>query len=315
MGESERYQDYHHLRARRRPLAGADNNALMALIAMMGTGFLLLLALQVSFYFSQKTYADFYVAVVRWLELPSDLTTLSERPWTLLTHLFTVTGSQVLSLLGNLLWLWGFGYLWQDLSGNDKLIPVFLYGGLAGALFFIGAHYALPSMAALRGSTVLLGAHSGVLAIAAAVTTLEPGYRIFRHIRNGMPIWVLLTMYLVIDFAAVMSANPAFALSHLGGALAGYLFVVLLRKGYDGSRWMNNAYLSLMRLFRPKESRSEPVRQRMFYNTGEKEPFVKRPSTHQQRIDEILDKINDKGIQYLTDEERDILRRAAEEGE
>jgi len=32
----------------------------------------------------------------------------------------------------------------------------------------------------------------------------------------------------------------------------------------------------------------------------------------QQRIDEILDKINQKGYQKLTEEERDMLRRASE---
>jgi hypothetical protein len=33
----------------------------------------------------------------------------------------------------------------------------------------------------------------------------------------------------------------------------------------------------------------------------------------QQRIDEILDKINQQGYRFLTDEEKDILKRAADE--
>jgi hypothetical protein len=34
----------------------------------------------------------------------------------------------------------------------------------------------------------------------------------------------------------------------------------------------------------------------------------------QQKVDEILDKINQKGYGRLTDEEKDLLRRASEEG-
>ena len=41
------------------------------------------------------------------------------------------------NMLGNLLWIAAFGYILQDLAGNSKLIPLFIYGGLAGALFFI----------------------------------------------------------------------------------------------------------------------------------------------------------------------------------
>jgi len=33
----------------------------------------------------------------------------------------------------------------------------------------------------------------------------------------------------------------------------------------------------------------------------------------QQRIDEILDKINQKGYHFLTDEEKELLKRASEE--
>jgi uncharacterized protein YcgL (UPF0745 family) len=39
------------------------------------------------------------------------------------------------------------------------------------------------------------------------------------------------------------------------------------------------------------------------------------PNITSKRIDEILDKINQQGYHLLTDEEKDILRRAAEEGD
>ena len=51
----------------------------------------------------------------------------------------------------------------------------------------------------------------------------------------------------------------------------------------------------------------------MFYNTGNRSPYSKQSIITQQRVDEILDKINNKGYQFLTDEEKQILKKAAEE--
>ena len=50
----------------------------------------------------------------------------------------------------------------------------------------------------------------------------------------------------------------------------------------------------------------------MFYKTGNQKPFVKRSIVTQQRIDEILDKINQKGYHLLSEEEKSILKRAGE---
>ena len=56
--------------------------------------------------------------------LPADMGTYVTRPWTLLTHMFVHDTSNVWHILGNMLWLWAFGYILQDLTGNRKLIPI-----------------------------------------------------------------------------------------------------------------------------------------------------------------------------------------------
>ena len=53
-------------------------------------------------------------------------------------------------------------------------------------------------------------------------------------------------------------------------------------------------------------------KEKVFYHTGGQKPFVKRPVITQQRIDEILDKINQKGFNHLSDEEKSILEKASE---
>lgn len=314
MGEADRYQEYK--KPKSRLSLGDDGNALVALFTINVIFFVLMMVIQVGYYYSQRTTADYNNEIVRWFSLPANFTSLSEKPWTIVIYMFSDTGTMdgIIRLVSNMIWLWPFGYLLQGMAGNDKLIPVYIYGGIVGGLFFILAHYALPPLKPIRESAALLGANTGVLAVAMATTTLSPNHRFFTRIRNGIPIWVLMGVYILIDFASIASDGAAYSIAHLGAILAGFLFVVLLRKGKDGSIWMNNFYSWIMNLFNPyKKPSREKTREKVFYETGNRKPFNKTAHITQQRIDEILDKINQKGYHFLTEEEKNILKKAADD--
>ncbi len=67
-------------------------------------------------------------------------------------------------------------------------------------------------------------------------------------------------------------------------------------------------------MFNPERKRKpeKTIKEKVFYKTGTTKPFIKKSLVTQQRIDEILDKINQKGYASLTEEEKSILKRAAE---
>jgi hypothetical protein len=158
----------------------------------------------------------------------------------------------------------------------------------------------------------MYGGSAGIMAIAVATTTLSPDYRLFRMLNGGIPLWILTVLFVIIDFSG--SNGTAHDLAHLGGGAIGFLFVLSLRKGYDWSGWMNQLYNWFVNLFNPDKpvQRQEQVKEKVFYNTRGQKPFVKRPVITQERIDEILDKINQKGYNHLTDEEKSILKKARE---
>ncbi|MFN0083690.1 MAG: rhomboid family intramembrane serine protease [Ferruginibacter sp.] len=315
MGETDRnHRNERRQRQRSRFTLGADSNALMALFAINVVFFLILMVIQVGVFVGEKTPEFFYTHIVQWFELPAGLSRLSERPWTILTYMFTETGGGIIRGITNMIWLWAFGYILQQMAGNDKIIPIYIYGGLAGAFFFITAHYLLPPLAAARDGAGLLGANAGVMAVAMATTALEPNYRFFTQIRNGIPIWVLMTIYILIDFAGVAGFSAAYSMSHLGGAAAGFLFIIFLKRGKDGSVWMNRLYTKFITLFEPKKI-TTPPKDDIFYNSGNRKPFTKTTNVTQKRVDEILDKINQKGYRFLTDEEKDFLKKAADNEE
>ncbi|MEO9023052.1 MAG: rhomboid family intramembrane serine protease [Ginsengibacter sp.] len=306
MSESERYMD----RRLKKITIGADNNALIALIAINALIFVSFGLIQVIYYITQSSTSAFQYEILRWFILPAKLSTLATLPWTVLTYMFVHIG--VIYTLINMLWLWVFGQILQDLSGNSKIFAVYIYGGIAGAIVFVATSYAFPQLKNEIEYSFMLGGNASILAIAVATTTLSPDYRLFKMLNGGIPLWILTALYVVIDFAG--SGGTADHLAHLAGGLAGFLFIVFLRKGYDSSLWMGRCYEWFMTLFDPDKPnpRREKVKERVFYRTDGRKPFVKHPVITQQRIDEILDKINQKGFEHLTDEEKAILKKARE---
>ncbi|MEO6639244.1 MAG: rhomboid family intramembrane serine protease [Ginsengibacter sp.] len=309
MGESERYID----RRFKKISLGADSNSLVALISINAIGFILLGLIQVIYHVIQSSTYIFTIDVLPWFVMPAKLGALAKVPWTFLVYMFVHT--DIIFTFTNLLWLWVFGKILQDIAGNDKVIPVYLYGGVAGAVFFIATEYAIPQLRTGIDSATLQGASASIMAVAIAATTIAPDYRFFRMLNGGIPIWVITILFVIVDFAGIGQGGASYHLAHIAGGVAGFVFVSLLRKGYDLSAWMNKSYDWFINLFNPDKKvapQHASVKEKLFYKTGTQKPFVKRSIVTQQRIDEILDKINQKGYNLLSEEEKNILKRASE---
>jgi membrane associated rhomboid family serine protease len=306
MGESDRYID----RSFKKITLGDDNNALMMLVGMNALIFISFGIIQILYYLTQSTTTAFHYEILRWFIVPAKLSSLAVLPWTIFTYMFVHVG--VIYTVITLVWLWVFGSILQDLSGNSKIIPLYIYGGIAGAVVFVAANYFIPSLRDQVEYSFMLGGNAGIMAIAVATTTLSPDYRLFKMLNGGIPLWILTLLYIVIDIAG--SHNMGEQLAHLGGGLIGFLFIVSLKKGYDWSLWMHKLYNWFLNLFTPDKpiAEREKIKEKVFYNTGATKPFVKRPVVTQQRIDEILDKINQKGFSHLSEEEKTILKKAGE---
>ncbi len=306
MGESERYLGKNF----KRMTIGDDNNALMALIGINAMIFISLGMIEVIYYMTSSTNAAFQYQIMRCFIVPAKLQSLVFIPWTLLSYMFVHTG--ILYMLVTMLWLWVFGSIFQTVSDNNKTIPLYIYGGFGGAIIFIGVSYLIPSIHDGIAYSTMFGANASIMAIAIAATTLTPNYRLFQQLNGGIPLWILTLLYIIIDVAG--SGGTAHHLAHIGGGLTGYLFILSYKKGYDWSKWMNDVYNWFIDLCSPdkKDKKQATVKDKIFYNTGSRKPFEKKPVVTEQRIDQILDKINQKGFDHLTEEEKTILKKAKE---
>ena len=303
------YRDYPKLN---KTSIWADNNALMMLIIINVLIFILLHFIRTVYGLSGIPLELFTKNIYPWFTLPANMSLLLTRPWTVVTTMFTQLNTWL--LLSSLFWLWTFGYILQDLTGNRKIIPLYLYGGLAAVVVFLLGFNLIPQLGAQKDMAVMMGAAPSVMAIAVAATTVSPNYRIFPMIGGGIPLWAITAAYVIIDFAAI-GRVPGMFLPHLASGLTGFLYARSLMKGNDWGAWMNRLYDTVTNVFNPerRQPRRNPVKEEVFYNTRGKQPFKKTTHVTQQKVDEILDKINQRGYDRLTDEEKELLRRASEE--
>jgi membrane associated rhomboid family serine protease len=294
---------------------GEDGNALLSLIFVIVTAFLILIFIKIVYQLSntQASYEELYQSqIINYTALPAQLTTFITRPWVIITHM--ISHFDVWGMIGNMFFLWAFGFLLQDLTGNKHIIPLFIYGGLAGAILFVASANLLPKFAAEIQLFQYTGASAGIMAIAIAATVTAPDYRLFPMINGGIPLWVITLIYVIVDFAGLASKAFPHHLAHLSGAFTGFLYIKQVQNGNNPGSWMHRFYFWFVHLFDPKQKPEQPsVKQQVFYNTKGKQPFTKSPSITQQRVDAILDKINQQGYHALTQEEKDILKKAGED--
>lgn len=305
-----------HQHRRNRILMGQDNNALTWLIIINAVIFVLLNFIKIIYYLSFDSSQlvatqNFHLQILDWFTLPASLGKLATRPWTILSYMFSQ--ESVWQLIGTLLWLWAFGYIFQDLTGNSKLIPLYLYGGFAGAVFFVASANLLPALSSNLAETALIGGGASVMAVAVGTTTLSPGYRIFPMLSGGIPLWVLTLIFVAVDYATIGSANGSFAIAHLAGAAIGFIFIKQMQRGKDWSIWMVNAYQWTDDLFNPEKKIERKTHKMQTFYKATRKPFEKKPKLTQEKLDELLDKINDKGYHSLSDDEKDLLKKASKE--
>ena len=291
-----------------RLMLGQDNNALTWLIIINAVVFAALLFLKLIYQISSDTgLQSFQTQIADWFMLPAASHKFLTRPWTIITYMFS--HDNLWYLISSLLWLWCFGYILQDLAGNNKLVPIYLYGGLVGGMVFIASANLLPALHPQINNISQTGAAAPIIAVAIATTMLSPDYRVFQMLNGGIPLWVITVIFIAIDFGTLGMVNGAVILSHIAGAFAGFIFVKQLRKGKDLGLWMNTFSDWVNDLFNPEKK----ITPNQLYYKPTRKPYKKTLHVTQQRLDEILDKINQEGYQFLSEDEKEFLQKASNE--
>lgn len=242
------------------------------------------------------------------LALPLSFIGLVSKPWAVITYMFTHFA--LMHIFWNMITLYWFGKLLIQYTNSKKLIPLYLLGGIAGALLTIILFTLIPPFHVFLDAPII-GASAGVTAIIVATATLIPNVNMNLLFIGPVKLIYVALFVIFIDVLNVASYNNIGGnLSHLGGALMGYLFIVQYKKGRDLSKGISRFFEWIKNIFSstPKSKMKVAYKSK---RTVSDEEYNYSKKMEQENIDRILDKISKAGYDSLTKSEKEILFKAS----
>lgn len=280
-----------------------QDNSLYKLLAINLIAFFVLLIARV--FLTLSGYGEVYKEGMEWIMMPASVSTLATQPWAPFTYMFLHEG--LFHILFNLLFLYYFGLLVHQYIGSRRLANLYLLGGLFGAGFYVLVYNLAPYFMDRVDSSMMLGASAGVFAVVVGAATLAPQTTFFLLLLGPVKIVYIAAFYVLLSFANSIGANAGGEIAHLGGAMLGYGYVVLLRKGWDLGMPIQKTGLFFEKLFSrrvPKVSYRRMSTTTSRTTQVEPRQSVQRETLSQEEVDKILDKIAEKGYEGLSKEEK-----------
>ncbi|MDA9290327.1 rhomboid family intramembrane serine protease [Flavobacteriaceae bacterium] len=245
--------------------------------------------------------------LMQWFVLPEEPIEVLKQPWSLLTYSFLHGG--FMHILFNMIWLNFFSKFILNLFSEKRFLTVYLLGALYGGLLFVTAYNVFPVFQSKAG--YLLGASASVSALMVFAATYSPNIS-FRFFMVTIKLWQLAVGLFLLDlFRLGSGTNPGGMLSHVGGAVFGYLYAVQLAKGNDIGLWFEKIVASLANLFKTRKNTPFRKVHKTPKNTSKKKTTSVKDE-RQIKIDGILDKIGKSGYESLTKQEKDFLFKAGD---
>jgi membrane associated rhomboid family serine protease len=219
------------------------------------------------------------------------------RIWEFIT--FQFLHASVGHVLFNMIGLYFFGPWMERWWGSRRFLVFYLLCGVGGAAFY--TLLALVGVLPDAGG-YLVGASAGIYGILVGVAIIAPQMRValmfvIEMTMRRMAMLILGIAVLTVIFKWNNSGGEA---GHLGGALVGYLLM---------------SFPMLLSWAQGRDSEVNIIRPKAFSRRRTEAKIKPRTSVNLKsstEVDAILDKMLEKGRESLTDEEREILKRASE---
>jgi membrane associated rhomboid family serine protease len=221
-------------------------------------------------------------------------------------------------VLFNMIGLFFFGPMVERYLGSKRYLAFYLLCGICGALMytllnlagFVAVHLfgpdaRIPGLLFHSTYTPLIGASAGVFGVLMAGAKLAPNARVLLFFILPMKLRTLAYGLVVLALWRIVfgGTNAGGEAGHLGGALAGFYFI-------RHPQHLHGFFDLLGRVDPTSHHYRAEARQRAVAKGARARG--QRPTANRAQIDRILDKINQQGLQSLSEREKRILREASE---
>jgi len=236
-----------------------------------------------------------------WFSLSSNPEYLIWKPWSLFTYAFLHGG--VGHIFFNMLMLFFAGRLFLTFFTQKQFFGLYVLSSIFAGLLYILSYNILPVFAGQN--SYMVGASASIMAILFGAAAYAPMYQVRLLLIGTVKLWHIAALYLALDLIYISAENSGGHIAHIGGALSGYLYIVLLKSGTDLSKGISAIIDFFANLFKPKKS--TPFKKVHKNPQPQQRPAAKTKDLTQKQIDDILDKISKSGYDSLTKDEKDFL--------
>jgi len=229
-----------------------------------------------------------------WLHMSTDHAILGVQYWRFVG--FQFLHADLTHLAFNMIGLYFFGPLVEQVLGGKRYLAFYLLCGIFGAILYLILNLGgilvgedVPILLFNDTSTQLIGASAGVFGILLAGAFLAPNVKVLVLFVIPMKLSTMAYLFVALALFAVIrgSSNAGGEAAHLGGAAAGWYFI--------RNQHHLNGFFDFL-------GKADP--------TSKHFALRKRKASH-KNIDRILDKIHQKGLQSLSSKEKKILHDAS----
>ena len=274
-------------------LVQQPGEGLLKIIVVNCLLFLVLMLIRIAMIISGKAWV--YESLLEQLTLSADIKANLLHPWRFVSYFFVHV--EIFHLAFNMMFLYWFGKILQEVIGNNKSVQTFFYGGIMGAIAFLIAYNFIPFFER-QGGSFLLGASGGVFAIVLAAATLRPNFEVHLVFIGPVRIKYIAGFYLIWSLLETVGTNAGGQIAHLGGALVGFFMGYLHEHPIQWDR------------FRKKDN---PFRHADM--TREVKPRKQAENIDEEELNQILDKISKSGYDSLSKSEKRRLFKASQKNE
>ena len=244
------------------------------------------------------------INIADYFKVPSNVSLFLTQFWSVFSYMFL--HESLSHIFFNMFSLFWFGRIFLLYFSEKQLVGLYVIGGLIAALTYVSAFNLIPFYSPLVQHTLLLGASGSIMAIIVATAFQSPNMELQLLFIGNVKLKYIAAIAVLTSFFGLTSNNSGGQLAHLGGALAGYLFVVSLRQGIDLSKGVSKILDIFSDLFRPKKLKVKPNPTYRKTKMTDAE-FNTNKARKMAEIDKILDKIKTSGYESLSTEEKKRL--------